>query len=550
MLPNAPVATVLIVDDRIANRKLLESLLKPAGNLTLTAASGEEAFASIAAQAPDLILLDLKMPGIDGYQVARTIKGNPATSSIPIIMVTAHGGHYVRLAGLKAGAEEFLTTPVNQSELLLRVRNLLRLKAYGDILQNHSVVLEQQVEERTESLRDSDERFRQMAENIRDAFFLIGADDQQVLYISPAYETISGRTCDSLRADPRSWTDAIFPDDRERVVKDFSHGMVSGQVDHECRIIRADGARRWVHVRGYPIRDETGALARIAGIAVDITAAKEAENEIRRLNETLEQRVAERTADLATLNDDLQAFSSSVSHDLRAPLRHIMGFVEMITRNAVSPLSEQNSAYLAKISASARYMGTLIGDLLEFSRVGRAELRKRDVNLDNLVREVMDDFQDETKGRKVDWTIHPLPRVRADRALLRMVLVNLMSNAVKFTGPRAHARIEIGCFSGGDDETVIFVRDNGAGFNPEYVEKLFGVFQRLHSKTEFPGTGIGLANVQRILQRHGGRAWAQGAVGDGATFYFAIQKAGHNAARIPELSHSLQNTGLGNESIH
>ena len=169
-------------------------------------------------------------------------------------------------------------------------------------------------------------------------------------------------------------------------------------------------------------------------------------------------------------------------------------------------------------------MGNLIDDLLAFSRVGRAELQKTEVNLDELVQETLGDFQAETKERNIAWKIHPLPSVRADRALLRMVLVNLISNAVKFTGARAEAKIEIGSAPNEDGETVIFIRDNGAGFDPRYAEKLFGVFQRLHSQDEFEGTGIGLANVQRIIHRHGGRAWAEGAVDGGATFYFSIPK--------------------------
>jgi light-regulated signal transduction histidine kinase (bacteriophytochrome) len=176
------------------------------------------------------------------------------------------------------------------------------------------------------------------------------------------------------------------------------------------------------------------------------------------------------------------------------------------------------------ISQAAKRMGNMIDDLLAFSHIGQSEMQKTEVNLDELVRETLGDFQAETKERTIVWEIHPLPPVRADRALLRMVLVNLISNAVKFTGARAEAKIEIGCAPNGNGETVIFIRDNGAGFNPKYTEKLFGVFQRLHSQAEFEGTGIGLANVRRIIERHGGRAWAQGTVDCGATFYFSIPK--------------------------
>jgi PAS domain S-box-containing protein len=299
----------------------------------------------------------------------------------------------------------------------------------------------------------------------------------------------------------------------------IAHGMVwKGEIKNRAK----DGSFYWVDTTIVPFLNEQGKPRQYVAIRTDITEHKAQEEKNRQLNVELEKRVVERTAQLQAANQELEAFSYSVSHDLRAPLRHVLGFVEVLQQEAVPPLSQNSLGHLTTISQAAKQMGKLIDDLLAFSRIGQSDMRKAVVNLDQLVQEALGDFQAETKERNIVWDIHPLPAVQADRALLRLVLVNLISNAVKFTGSRAEAKIEIGCAPSSDGERVIFIRDNGAGFDPRYAGKLFAVFQRLHTQEEFDGTGIGLANVQRIIHRHGGRTWAEGVVDGGATFYFSI----------------------------
>jgi PAS domain S-box-containing protein len=318
----------------------------------------------------------------------------------------------------------------------------------------------------------------------------------------------------------------LIPADREAEESQIIAKLHKGDHVEQFETVRQtnDGRLVDVSLTASAIHNAAGEMVSISKVARDISERKRAEAAIYHLNTQLEQRVLERTAQLQTANEELAAFSYSVSHDLRAPLRHIMGFVDLLQKDVAQSLSEKNSRYLTIISKSAKQMGTLIDDLLTFSHVGQAGMHIEAISLDELVQETLGDFQLEIKDRKILWEIPPLPTVIADRALLRMVLVNLISNAVKFTNQRAEAKIEFGCVPGKKDETVIFIRDNGAGFDPRYADKLFGVFQRLHSKEEFEGTGIGLANIQRIIRRHGGRTWAEGTVDGGATLYFSIPK--------------------------
>jgi len=284
------------------------------------------------------------------------------------------------------------------------------------------------------------------------------------------------------------------------------------------------GDIRWLTARMFPLLDGQGLVLEVGCVYEDITERRHAEEEVRQLNAELERRVADRTTELEDANRELEAFSYSVSHDLRAPLRHIASFADLLQGEETTTLSEQGNYYLAIIRESAQRMGNLIDDLFRFSRLGRAELRLAPASLSTLVREAQNELQPTSQGWEVEWKIDELPTVRGDASLLRQVFVNLLSNALKYSRTRSPVRIEIGVAEGqsSGDEVVIFVRDNGVGFDMQYAHKLFGAFQRLHSARDFEGTGIGLANVRRIVQRHGGRTWAEGRVNAGATFYFSL----------------------------
>jgi PAS domain S-box-containing protein len=372
-----------------------------------------------------------------------------------------------------------------------------------------------------EALRKSEERFRLLVEGVEDyAIYMLDTHGRVTTWNTGA-ERIMGYRAQEIIG--RRFHRFYAPDDVERKKPDQALAVATaeGRFQDERWQLRKDTTQYWASFVITALRDEQGKLTGFSTIARDITKRKHAEDEIRRLNTELEQRVQERTAELQAAYHEMEAFSYSISHDLRAPLIHIAGFVEMLKSDLGTTLDEKSKRHLQTICASTETMGRMIADLLTFSRIGRAELHKVRFNIGDTIKDVQRDLQQAMQGRKITWSIPQLPEVFADPFLLRQALFNLLSNAIKFTRNRAEAKIEV-TIETNDKEHIFAVRDNGAGFEMKYASKLFGVFQRLHPASDFEGSGIGLANVRRIIQRHGGRTWGEGEIDRGATFYFTL----------------------------
>lgn len=374
-------------------------------------------------------------------------------------------------------------------------------------------------------------KFRNLLESAPDAMIIVNREGQ-IQLVNAQAEKLFGYSRNEMIGSP---VELLVPErlqDQHANHRDtYTHSpkarpMGIGLALHGRR---KDGSEFPVEISLSPIETEEGVL--ISGAVRDVTERHRFDQQIRQLNEELKQRVAE----LGHINRELETFSYSVSHDLRAPLRHIDGFARILNEEHSAEISTDARKYLERILDSANHMGDLIDDLLNLARIGRKELVRKDVDLGAMARRVAAEVASEAPDRKLEWQIDPLPKIECDPGLLSLVFSNLMSNAVKFTKHQQRPSVHVGVVSV-DGEHAIFVRDNGVGFEQKYADKLFGVFQRLHSQHEFEGTGIGLATVQRIIHRHGGRIWAEAERGCGATFFFtlgvSVQQQSHFSGEV------------------
>ena len=431
--------------------------------------------------------------------------------------------------------------PIELSLTVSPIRN-----ARGDIIGISSIARDITERKRAErEIQESRARFSGIIGSAMDAIISVDAGQRITIFNEAAEKMFRCPAGEALGQPLDRFIPARFREAHRRHVAEFGRTGVTSRAMGNLQPLsglRADGEEFPIEASISHI--EIGGQQIYTVILRDITERKRAEDQIRQLNAELEQRVEERTAELTAANKELESFTYSVAHDLRAPLRHIDAFSNILQEDFAAALPQEAQHYLQNIRNSTGKMSLLVDDLLNLARVGRQELRRQPTPLGGLVDEVLADLKQETAGRKLEWHIQPLPAVECDPGLMKQVFANLLSNAVKYTRPRPVAVIEVGCRKKNGDSAV-FVRDNGVGFNMKYADKLFGVFQRFHRAEEFEGTGVGLATVDRIVRKHGGHIWAEAAVDQGRNVLFYRRRlgTGGEAGATSTWQHEQQRSG-------
>jgi PAS domain S-box-containing protein len=482
-------ASILMVDDQEMNLQALEALLQDLGRPLVTARSGQEALQLLFDRTFALILLDVRMPDMDGYETAEHIRRRQRSAHTPIIFITAADATPQEVSrGYAVGAVDYIFKPFMPEVLKAKTRIFLELFA------------------KTQELRESEARFRALVANVPGALYRRDASGARgMLYVSEPIERITGYPPAEFIERRRPFTEVVHPDDAAAFAEAAEKAsQAETPYAVEYRILHRDGSVRTVYDRGQEV------AGHLDGVILDITERKRAEVELRRAKEAAE-----------ASNRELESFSYSVSHDLRAPLRAVEGFSKIVLETYGPQLDDHGKHLLSRIRAGGQRMAQLIDDLLGLSRLTRGEMKTGPVDLTAMAREVAADLVRAQPSRRVEFIIEPGMMMNGDARLMRVALQNLIGNAWKFTARKPDGVIEVGRDTR-NGRPAWFVRDNGAGYDPAYAGKLFGPFQRLHTEAEFEGSGIGLATVHRIIHRHGGEVWAEGAVDRGATFYFTV----------------------------
>lgn len=524
-------STILVIDDSSTFREELRAALSLAGHEVLTATSGEEGLWLAATKQPDAILVDGVLPGIDGATVVRKVRLDAALRRTPCLLLTASEGRGAELRALDAGADGFVRKEETMGVILARLGSLLRGSAGAGQAGKASVSVFSP--KRILAVDDSVTYLEQIGEQLRDegydvvmarsgeeALDLLAVQNVDCILLDVLMPGLSGQeTCLRIKAAPGLRDIPLILLTAIENSETMIAGLATGADDYisksnEFEVLKA---RIAAQLRRKQFEDEARQM-RAELYSRELEAA-----EARAAREVAESRVS-LVAELEWKNKELESFSYSVSHDLRAPLRAIDGFSKILGDDYEAVLDERGKDYLRRVRASAKRMGELIDDLLDLARVSRSNLNKGPVDLSSLAKVIAADLARKEPGRQVDCVIHDTPVVQGDPRLLQIVLENLLGNAWKFTGKAVLPRIEFRVETM-DGETRFIVHDNGAGFDPRYAASLFRPFQRLHREADFPGTGIGLATVHRIIDRHGGRVWAEGVSGDGATFSFTLAPA-------------------------